>query len=319
MVVAVDDHLPFMECLRLFLGSDAPVKIFDNPRVALDWLHEMNNEAKNRGLPISVGYDEQTLIAERRMVALDVDQIYKKVMYPDRFNFPAVVIVDYSMPQMNGVDFCRELARLPCKKILLTGVADESVATAAFNKGLIDRYLKKCDPDILERLKNEIAELTAEYFQDKSRTLNELLEQQTFAFLSDDTFTNLVNALAAQYGFVERFIFADPAGILFFDAHGKPTLMVVETESGMASHLEAAQYDDAPAELLTALQEKRVVPFFWESGGMYTNSSQEWEQYCLPAQLCEGRQNYYWALFDLPRKYLPNPIYSYRQFLEDLG
>lgn len=48
---------------------------------------------------------------------------------------------------------------------------------------------------------------------------------------------------------------------------------------------------------------------------MYTPACVEWEQYCLPAEVCQGREPYYYALFDMPSHLLPAQVYSYTQFL----
>jgi hypothetical protein len=58
----------------------------------------------------------------------------------------------------------RRCAHLPCKKILFTGAADEKVAVGAFNRGLIDRYIKKSDDHALDILEVEIAALQRAYF-----------------------------------------------------------------------------------------------------------------------------------------------------------
>ena len=49
--------------------------------------------------------------------------------------------------------------------------------------------------------------------------------------------------------------------------------MVIETKVGLTSHLETAQDYSAPVELQVALRDEKVVPFFWKSGGMYTEKS----------------------------------------------
>ena len=155
------------------------------------------------------------------------------------------------------------------------------------------------------------------YFVERSGTLKDLLVRHSFSFLSDDAFANLVDELVERHGFVEYFLFPDPAGMLFFDADGRPTLMVVETKVGLTSQLEVAQDYNAPEALQAALRDEKVVPFFWKSGGMYTEVSLDWEQYCKPAKVCSGREDYYWALFDLPARFLNQPIYPYNDFLRD--
>lgn len=316
LVVLVDDSASFVSSLAFHVGAFAAVQPFHDAQDALQAL-QAACRGGNKLLPFRVGYDEQTLSSERRTIALDIDHIYRLVMNPHRFLESAVIVVDYAMPQMNGVEFCHALKDLPCKKILFTGEADEMVAVEAFNAGVIDRYLKKSDPQVLERLAREIAVLERQYFVEKSETLRDLLGRHSFSFISDPAFSRLIDELSQANKFVEYYLFSNPAGILFVNAAGKMKLMVVETQSGMISHLEAAQDYGAPQPLQDALRSGTIVPFFWKSGGMYTELSADWEQYCRPAQVCAGREDYLWALFELPELFLDQPIYSYGRFLLD--
>jgi response regulator RpfG family c-di-GMP phosphodiesterase len=66
----------------------------------------------------------------------------------------AVIVSDYRMPNMNGVDFLSQAAvKWPnCVRVLLTGEADTRAAGAAVNQGQIFRFLlKPCPPLILEK------------------------------------------------------------------------------------------------------------------------------------------------------------------------
>jgi CheY-like chemotaxis protein len=317
LIVLVDDSASFVVSLEFQMNPMVAVKSFQHANDALYWI-ETAHRNSDRKLPIRTAYDDQTLSMDRRMVALDVDEIYRIAMNPLRFREPAVIVVDYAMQQMNGVDFCRALKGLPCKKILFTGEADETIAVAAFNAGLIDCYLKKSDPQSLDRLEIEIAALENRYFTEKSEMLRELLVGHSFSFLSDPLFAELIGKLSVQYGFVEYFLFPNPAGMLFIDADGVPALMVVETSAGITAHLEAAQEYGAPQALKDALRDEAIVPYFWKSGGMYGELSRDWEQYCQPAQRWIGREDYLWALFALPDCYLDQPVYPYNRFLMDL-
>jgi hypothetical protein len=222
------------------------------------------------------------------------------------------------MPQMTGLDFCQAVNAMPYKKILLTGQASETIAIEAFNRSLINRFIKKSDPDALEHLEVEIRSLQKLFFIEESHTLKDLLVRHSYPFLSDPAMDALIEQLCERYGFVEYYLFPDPVGILFFDINGKATLMVIETEGGLMSQFEVALEQGAPLQLLSGLREMRIVPFFSDTGGMYDESiSHEWLSYCLPAEVCHGTQDFYWALFDLPSRYLKTPIYSYADFLRD--
>lgn len=318
LTVLIDDSQRFLDSLAFQLHPQLARKTFHDTHVALEWLQQAHRQLANRNQPIRVNFDEQTLSFERRTVAVEIDQIYRMVMNRQRFLMPSVLVIDYAMPQMDGLTFCQTVQDLPIKKILLTGQANENVAIDAFNRSLIDRFIKKSDQNALERLEIEIRSLQKVFFIEQSRTLKDLLVRHSYTFLSDPAMGVLVEQLCRRYGFVEYYLFPNPTGILFFDIQGRPTLMVVETESSLISQFEVAQDQSAPLELLTALRELQIVPFFSDTDEMYSDAiSHDWLSYCLPAQICHGKQEFYWALFDLPSHYLQMPIYSYTDFLRD--
>lgn len=110
----------------------------------------------------------------------------------------AVVVSDYNMPGMNGVEFLAEVVKVSPETVtvMLTGRADAAVAAAALQEGRIFRYLNKpCDRDVLERtiddcleqhrlvvserlLREELAELTGQLHQANLR-LERRVEERT--------------------------------------------------------------------------------------------------------------------------------------------
>lgn len=67
----------------------------------------------------------------------------------------ALVISDMNMPEMDGVEFLRQVKKInpSITRIMLTGKADLSVAIQAVNEGNIFRFLTKpTTPDLLERI-----------------------------------------------------------------------------------------------------------------------------------------------------------------------
>lgn len=315
----IDDSQMFLRSLSFQLDPKIISKTFhdtDDALANLLQLHEQENTSSQ--LSVRVNYDEQLLSLERCTIAVDIDQLYRQARNPHRFATPSVLVVDYAMAHMNGIQFCQAVQHLPCKKIMFTGEGDEKIAVDAFNRGLIDRFIKKSDDDALDRLESEIFDLQQEYFSEQSDALRQLLVLHNFAFLSDSAVARLVAGLSARYGFVEHYLFPNPSGIMFLDKDGRATLLVMETESNLISHFEVARDNGAPPELLSSLVQCQVVPFFHDHDGWYASPiGQDWTSYCLPAQTCRGRQTYYWALFDLPAKYLQGPLYSYAQYLHD--
>jgi CheY-like chemotaxis protein len=319
LTVLIDDSQSFLESLAFRLGSQFANKSFCEPQTALGWLkreHLYSIHLANDAVLVS--YDEKTGSFERRNASIDVAQIYYVVMNRERFAIPSVLVIDYEMPQMNGVEFCQTIKELPCRKILLTGEADEKIAVEAFNRNLIDCFINKSDPDALDKLEAEITKLQRCFFNRQSQTLKDILSRHSYSFLSDPVIGELVQELCTQNHFVEYYLFPNPDGILFVDTQGKATLMVIETRASLKAHLEIAQDQDAPPEMLDALKEMQLVPFFSKTGGVYLKEiDQNWVSFCLPSNVLKGEQDYFWALFDLPANYLHSPLYSYREFLKE--
>jgi CheY-like chemotaxis protein len=317
LTVLIDDSESFLKSLSFQLDPMLASKTFHDTNSALSWL---TNSARLDTIPLQANFDTQNLPSDQCNVAVDLERIWHISQHSHRFATPSVLVVDYSMPQMNGIEFCQAIKHLPCKKILFTGTADEKIAVNAFNRGLIDRYIKKSDVNALDMLEREIVDLQAEFFAQQSETLRDLLVLHNYNFLRDAALTAVVHELSRLHGFVEHYVFPNPAGILFFDQQGKATLMIIETEKSMRAHYEIARDNDAPASLQSALLEQRLIPFFSDpdGDGMYSKAmGNYWQRYCRAPSTCQGLETYFWARFDLPAYYMQRPVLSYEQFLRE--
>ncbi len=315
LTVLIDDSDSFLRSLSFQLDPALASKAFQDTRSALDWLAA---QAGKQGCGLSATFDTYPAAQQQCNVGFDVDQIHRIAYQRQRFLTPSVLVVDYSMPQMNGVQLSEAVRHLPCKKILFTGVADEKVAVDAFNRGLIDRYIKKSDDDALDRLETEIVALQKEFFAARSDPLRDILAAHNYGFVSDPAFSELVRQIVARDHILEHYLFPNPAGILMYDSDGKAQLLVVETEASMDAHYEMACDNDAPDSLLHALRERCIIPYFRDGDGMYSRAfSSDWHRYTAPAQVCKGAQNYYWALFPLAPGELDEPAHPFAAYLRE--
>ena len=314
LTVLVDDSDSFLRSLSFQLDPTLTSKAFHDTSTALDWLRQDRHQAAQE-LSLHANFNTHTDSLDQCNVAVDIEQIYRVSFQAQRFMTPSVLVVDYSMPQMNGVEFFEAVRHLPCKKILFTGAADEKIAVDAFNRGLIDRYIKKSDDNALDKLEAEIVVLQKEFFMHKSDTLRDLIALHHYTFVGDPAFAALVRELSERHAIVEHYLFPSPAGILLYDRDGKARLLVVETNESMDSHHEIARDNDAPPSLLAALQERCIVPFFYDGDGMYSDAvGNGWHRYCQPAQVCRGHQTYYWALFEVPPAFMLDKVVPFAQF-----
>ncbi len=299
-VVLVDDSRSFLDSLALSLDQDVTYRTFDDPRKAIDWLREVYRHI-DHDVPHSLNRQ-------------DARQIINKVMNKQRFTMPSLLIVDYSMSQMNGLALCEAIRGLPCKRILLTGHSGEEIATEGLNRKLIDGCIKKHDPEILRQLVSSTTTMQRQFFIELAG--REFPDQADFLF--DPAIMTLVAQLYNNNHFCEHYVFSTPNGILFIDFKGKPSLMVIETQGSLIAQSEQVQKSGGPEEFVIALKELQIIPFYFKRDGIYTERiGRDWRKYALPAEICYGRQKYYWAIFDLPADYFPMPIYGYDDFIRD--
>jgi len=316
MTVLVDDSTSFLHSLRFQLGNALPSTTFSDAHAALAWLREHGADSAELEGFLSPCVDTYTREPQPFSVALHVEQLSCISQRARRFMTPTTLVIDYSMPQMNGIEFCEAVKDLPCKKILLTGVADEKLAIAAFNRGLIDRFIRKSDPDALDRLEADIVALQRAYFLARSRVVHGLLSLHDYRFINDPAVARLVDEVARSYQIVEHYLYKNPSGFLMYDAEGRPHLLVIETEHGMQAHHEMARDSGAPQALLDALRTRRVIPNFSGGDGMYSAAFDDaWYNYTAPAQECQGRERYYWGMFDLDPATLDGPVEPFSAFL----
>jgi CheY-like chemotaxis protein len=299
LTVLVDDSPNFLQSLTFQLDPTLPRKRFTCPKRALAWLREQRWSTLPPAPLLCDNVDAYPRLTQQHAVGMNLEHICRVCEQPERFMSPSVLVVDYSMPGMNGIEFCAALQGTPYKIILLTGTADDRVAIAAFNSGLIHRYIQKSDDNALERLSIEIAALQRSYFKSQSDALLGMLPLDDFSFVSDPAIERLFREITLRYKTVEHYLYTEPPGMLLYDKNGLSRLLVIATERTMNAHYEVAIDNGAPPSLLTALQERRVIPYFGSGDGMYSPAiGGAWYKFTRSAQIYWGLEKYYWAIFD---------------------
>ena len=102
-----------------------------------------------------------------------------------RFDNVAVLVVDYEMPDINGIEFCQKLKKRKIFKIMLTAEADKDTAIKAFNNGLIDKFILKTSEDLYSEITFAVQELTQRYFKElspngHSSSINALFNNESY-------------------------------------------------------------------------------------------------------------------------------------------
>ncbi|KVN02943.1 response regulator [Burkholderia diffusa] len=314
----VDDSKAFLANLVLQLDSKLAFRFFYSPRTALEAFQKPIGSAQN-GISFLAPYHNRDEVSEtHEVVAVSLTSIHKQVFDASRFNVMSVLVVDYEMPGMNGLEFCRQISNPDVKKIMLTGKANESVAIKSFNEGLIDRFIRKNDVNAICELNNAIKEMQSAYFKGAYRTICETLAFSDYMFLSDSVFVEKVREIFCQLGIVEYYLSYQPSGILMLDSKGAPYLLIVHTRETLSSVREIASTLGAPNQFLSELDAHRNIPHFWQTQGHYSPECSNWQSYMHPASILAGEQDYIYTVVVRPRDFNGDNFVSYDNYLNKL-
>ncbi|MGF6770271.1 CheY-like chemotaxis protein [Paraburkholderia sp. GAS199] len=253
-VVFVDDNDSYLDALRRFFPDVSTNLFFTRPQTALAFIRKHARENSLEFAPASACLSETGIerfvetSAERDILARDL-----------RFEEVAAVVVDYDMPGMSGVEFLSSLSNLRCSKVLLTGVADETVAVKAFNAGIVDLYLRKTDGDSANRLLHFLNDA-------KRRHCGEAgwlgLGENGMTYCDPRT-RRVIDEVVAAQGIVEYYWRPEQNAILMFDRAGDPSVFVAWAESDWISQGEIVADESGPTDLLKRMSVRETMPLFW--------------------------------------------------------
>jgi CheY-like chemotaxis protein len=314
----LDDSHDFLLNFVLQLDEGVAYRIFEDPRKALDYIHNKSCELDLISQHCLSEYKEtKKYSALNHTVNLDLAAIHAEVYNPHRFSEISVVVVDYAMPGMDGLEFCRRIQNSNIKKILLTGQADEKLAIEAFNEGLIHRYIKKSDIKAAELITKSIYELQLQYFQAMSDMIVRMLSITSPSCLHDKNFAEFFKQLREENGIVEYYLVDNSGSFLMLDDDANVSFLVIKNADDIRAHYDLALEHGANKDILEQLASGEKIPGFWQ--GHSKSQWQEWCNYLVPAHRFISNEIYYYAylqgnVMDVRQQ----KILSYHRYLEEL-
>ena len=286
--IIIDDEPLLLESLTSCLDDKMFCKCFTDADQALEHILTQYNSVFEIENFFSVQPDSFDLSVSNIgdiFIKLKTSYWYYLLQKVERFSEFSTVIVDYSMPKMDGLELCRKLKHLPMKKIMLTGLASQEIAIHAFNEKIIDSFILKHDNNFLDKLVSEINSLKKAYFEDKTRSLKLAFSLQETQFINERAFQGIFNQIIDIHSIAEYYLNSQPPGVLMFDNNGNPKLLLVYDNERLRAHFEIAAEYGAPNDLLKHIASSNYIPFFPTQSGYYDPSiGPEWQEHFYPAQ-----------------------------------
>lgn len=305
--VYIDDNKDFLNALTM-KSKPGSFKLFDDPHEGLVYVESQFKLSENfsKGEPLSPD------INTPHKLVLPQNKICQKLNTLNRFAEPSVVVLDFSMPELNGLDLSSQLSNPNCKKVLLTGVANDRQAIQALNADLIDFYVGKNEDGLVNRLNTIVKTLNARYFMDLMPVSHaDALTQIPFIF--DSNFADYFEQICEELDVEEYYFVTNPGGFLLIDKLGSISRLVVLTKNELDSTLDELKARNASQESIERLANFSHFPFFQDADGEFQPSFiKDWEKHTHPIITVKGEQNYYCALV----KHHTKCLTSYQEYID---
>lgn len=318
-IVFVDDDKEFLKSTKLGLNELFPCRFYNRPQEALDFLNDQYQLQ-----PFPERYASKADVKYDHVRAdIDIRAIHNESKNKERFTEVAVVVIDYSMPQMTGYEFCKQVNNPNLIKLLLTGEAGYDTAVELFNNGYIDQFMKKSASTLtnlgfnsIDTLSQTLCNLQKKYFTNLSwQIVNHKAKPTDFSYLYDQKVATIFEQLCRQYHIVEYYIMDNEGSYLLVDEHGKPRWFILISEQELNNLYESAVYEHAPATVIDALKSRAMIPFFSQPD--IQTPLKHWDSHLYPAkQLIGDRNTYYYAIAENPN--YPTQLLSYQSYLTNL-
>ncbi len=316
----IDDSRDFLLNFVLQLDEGLAYQVFDSPFEALDCIHKKHCELDLLSQRCLSEYTEaKHCPLTNHTINLNLAAIHAEVYNPRRFSEISVVVVDYAMPGMDGLEFCRRIENTKIKKILLTGQANEKQAIDAFNEGLIDRYIQKSHPNVAELIIKSINDLQWQYFQGMSAAIVRMLSVTSPSCLRDKKFAEFFHRLRHEHRIVEHYLADNSGSFLLLDDDANISFLIVRDEADLRLHYDLALDNGASEEVLDQLAGGEKIPCFWQAKTQLPGWN-DWSTCLVPAHRFVSDENYFYAYKQGPALFNVqlDKILSYHRYLEEL-
>ncbi len=298
--ILIDDNKTFLKTLSLKLDDDAIYHTFNDPKEALVYCTE-----NAKMIPIDDSYlmaDIESPDPSEQNVTLRTKELKTALLRPERFDVVSVIVVDFSMPQLTGVEFIDQLREQVKNKfakiIMVTGEADHGLAVKLFNDKKIDKFFLKSEEDLEEKINAAIYEMQSAYFLDLCTTLFSSIVEKTTPILTDTAFAEVFANIKMDLGIIEHYLCENTGSFVLVDKDGMATVLVVRTQEDLAMYANLAEDQNVSPELVKRILSGGLLPFFGSFEKFIASKKDDWLVNTHWGKKVPGREGYYYAVIE---------------------
>lgn len=295
--IIIDDNKEFLRSISLSLNlqGNKLVKTFSDPKQALSYFKNQNNIYKNyqNYLEVIEGIELDSNDRDR-ISKINFNSIYTLPYDEKRYDEVSVIIADYLMPQMNGIDFFKKVENIPARKILMTGNADYKLAVNAFNEGLIDRFIVKDEDRIEKKLFKSTSIFKKRYFQEFSEVLLRVFDK---GIKTTTQYSILFSAWCAENKIIEYYQCDSNGSCFGFDKKGKICWLLICSEKETLEYITVAEDSEEKFPALNDLKSRKKLLFFLtETDKQIPLSSWKKNMFPIHGDLTIDNEKYFYSI-----------------------
>lgn len=293
-IILVDDSQDFLKAISQHLSKYFQVETYNDPHQALNYIRKSQS---NMTLlePTTLIVEEDQSSGETK---IDLDKLQNFVGNKDKYNLLTIIISDYEMPEMNGIQFFEHLHQIPAMKILLTGKADLQLALDAFNRGLVNRFLIKNTEKMLEEIIMNIQTCQHLFFEKKSYPILSQISVPCDSLLNKPNFAYHFTSLIREYDISEYYLMDVIGSFLLITKKGNKKYLICMIEKQFNEYLNIAEMAGVSSEMTNKIKNRQQAPVFLSEDD-YKLSAKNWESISYPF---EKKDEYYFCLIQNSKK-----------------
>jgi CheY-like chemotaxis protein len=253
-LVFLDDETPYLEMLAIVLPREWCIRF--HTRMG-DYLAQIRAQSQQWEDDIAQHQDIVNQWHKGKPLPGLVMDYWRSQSH--RYGLPSIAVVDYAMPAATGLEVLKASPPWPPHRVMLTGKADEQIAVAAFNEGLIDRYVTKQHPDLVQQLVGVLRQYYHTPLDFHEGVWRNVLRRSQQLALQDRAVQQALVDWLKQHACVEYVVLPEPFGLLALDTAGHAHWFQFEMHKDLAAAVDLAKAAGHDEATLAAIAQGQVL------------------------------------------------------------
>ncbi len=293
-IVCIDDDPLILSAHMRLLENDFQCKCYDKVNEVKASLENYESQLNKIDFLKKIDDFECDNISLHSTIRLDISKIIEISNNKNRHNEISVLLSDFHMPVMNGLELCTLLSGHNFKKMLLTQTDNYKTAKAALNSRTIDYFANKSDTT--EEIREAIKNLVLNYFCDISDSLIKTLAADNILPMKDPIFVKYFYDIIEKHLITEFYLIDANGSYLLIDNKNNKHVLIVHNNNSMDEFISLIkEYDLNNFDLI---EQKQLIPFLGIQKEITDIDVKQINKYLFKSNKLNCKQPYYVHLIE---------------------